>query len=116
MGCPEGGVWGLGSGLGSGVLWVVGIWGIGSAATILALGIVVLALGLWPCVVGDGFHALHGNMLSWLDFARWIWILRVLRQRSVVRGVRGRLMLSLAREGVAWFVGGGSLCGVVSLR
>ena len=45
--------------VGVGVLWGVGMWGVGSASDIWGLGVVVSVVGLRPCVVGDGFHALH---------------------------------------------------------
>ena len=41
------------------VLWGLGMWEVESASAIWGLGVVVSVVGLKPCVVGDGFHALH---------------------------------------------------------
>ena len=83
------------------------MWEDGSASDIWGLDVVVSVIGLRLCVVGDGFRALHWNMLSWLEFACWAWALRVLRRRWVVRGVSGGWMFGLARAGIAWFMCGG---------
>ena len=48
----------MGKGLG-GFGYVSGIWG---------LGVVLGVLGLRTWAVGDGFHGLHWNMLSWFGF------------------------------------------------
>ena len=83
------------------VLWGVGMWEVGSDSAIRGLCMVVSAVGLRPCVVGDESHALHLNILSRLELTRWAWVFLGLRRRWVVRGVSGGWMLSLVRTGVA---------------
>jgi len=39
-------------------LWGVDMWEVGSASAIWGLGVVVSVVGLSPCLVGDGLHAL----------------------------------------------------------
>jgi hypothetical protein len=75
----------------------------------------VSVVRLRPLVVGDGFHALHWKMLSWLEFGRCMRVLRVLRRRWVVRDVSGGCMMDLLRVEGIWCVVGGSLFGVVAL-
>ena len=45
--------------VGVGVLWGVGLREVESASAIWGLGMGVSVVGLRPCVIGDGFHALH---------------------------------------------------------
>ena len=54
-----------------GFCFVSSVWG---------WSMVVSAVRLRPCVVGDGFYALHWKVLSWLEFGRCVKILRVLRR------------------------------------
>jgi hypothetical protein len=70
---------------------------------------VVSAIRLRPCLVGDGFHALYENMLSWLEFGRCVRVLRVLHRRWVVRDFSGGCMMGLLRVVDIWCVVGGVL-------
>ena len=75
---------------------------------------VVSAVRLRPCVAGGGIHALHWNMLSWLEFGCFR-VLRGLRLRWVGRVVSGGCMLGFVRGEIAWVVGGGSLGELIAL-
>jgi len=91
--------------------WGMGMEGIGSVSSIWGWGVVVSGVGLRPCVVGGGFHALYWNMLSWLEFGRYTWVLRCLRRGWVLQDVSGGCMLGLVRVEVAWFIYGGRCVG-----
>ena len=65
-----------------------------------------------PCVVGEGFHALHWKMLSWFVFGCLMRALRILRWPWVVRDARGEFIVGFLRVIGLWCVGWGSLCGV----
>ena len=77
------------------------------------MGVVVSAERVRPCVSGGGIHALHWNMLSWLELgcSRG---LRGLRIRRAGRAVSGGCTLGFVRGDVACVVGGGSLGGLVA--
>jgi hypothetical protein len=76
---------------------------------------IVSVVGLRLCVVGDGFHILHLNMLSWLGCGRCVRVLRVLRRECVVRDVSGGCMMCSLWVVDVCYVVGGSLCEVVAL-
>ena len=101
--------------VGAGVSRGAGMEGFVIVSSIWGWGMVVSAVRLKPCVVGDGFLALHWKMLSWLEFDRCVRILRVLRWVWVVREVSGGCMMGSLRVGDIWCVVGGLLCGMVAL-
>jgi len=96
-GLPRVGCLGTWEGVGERVSWGVGIGKVEFTLFICGLGMAVSIVGLRPFVVGDGFHALHWNMLSWLEVGRCTWVLRGLRRQWVVRDVSGGCMLVLLR-------------------
>ena len=69
----------------------------------------VVLLRTWA--VGEGFHALHWNMLSWFGFCTRV--LRGFLFGLVVRVVAGGFMLWLGRSDVERGIGGW-VCGVVA--
>ena len=75
----------------------------------MVLGVV----GLRTWAAGDGFHALHWNMLSLFGFCTKM--LRGFFFGCVVRVVAGGCMLWLGRSGVDRFVGRW-VCGVLTSR
>jgi len=95
--------------------WGVGMEGFGSFSSIWGWGTEVPVERSRPCVVGKGFHALHWKMLSWLEFGRCMWVLRILRRGWVVRDICGGCVMGFLRVEVVWCVGGGSMYAVVAL-
>jgi len=67
---------------------------------------VLSRVGLRPCVVEDGFHALHWKMLRYLEFGCCMRVLRVFRRRCVVRDVSGCCKAGLLRVEDVWFIDG----------
>ena len=57
--------WGACEWRGLGVFIGVRLGGFGSVSGIWGLGVVLVVVGLITWAVGDEFHALHWNMLSW---------------------------------------------------
>ena len=61
----------------------------GSASGVWGLGMVVPVVGLRAWLAGDGFQALHWNMLNWSEFGRCTRVLRVFCRGWVVTAVIG---------------------------
>jgi len=66
VGCLRAGVW-----KGIRVTWGVGM-DFGSSSSIWGWIMGMSGVRLRPCVVGEGFHALHWKMLSWFRFSCWM--------------------------------------------
>ena len=80
-----------------------GVDGYGSVLGVESLGVSMVGLVPRACMVGDGFHALHWNMLSWVGCC--IGVFRGFHFGWVVRDVVGGLILWLGRFGVGWVLG-----------
>ena len=77
------------------------------------LGVVSEVVWLKTWAVGEGFHALHWNMLSWFVFCSRV--LRGFLFGRVVRVVFGGIMLWMERSDVGRVIGGW-VCGLVTSR
>ena len=62
---------------------------LGSASVVWRVGMAVTVMGLRAWAAGDGFQALHWNVLSWSEFGRCTRVLRVFHREWVVRIVMG---------------------------
>ena len=78
--------------------------GFGSVSGVERPGVLMGVVVLRACMVGDGFHALHWNMLNW--FGCFINVFRGFLFGWVVRDVVGGWILCLGLFGVGWVLGG----------
>ena len=91
----------------------VGFGGCGLVSVIWRLGVVSEAAWLRTWSVGEGFHALHWNMLSWFVFCPTV--LRGFLFGREVRVVSGGVILWMKRSDVGRGIGGW-VCGLVTTR
>ena len=84
--------------------------GVGFVSVCLGPGVSSMIGVLRACAIGDGFQALHWNMLSCLCF--WVGVLLCLVVVCILRGDVGGLSLCLESFGVVRVVGVG-VCGML---
>ena len=89
---------------GCGVPVSVGFGGCGLVSVIWDVGVVSEVVWLRSWAVGEGFHALHWNMLGWFVFCSTV--LRGFLFVRVVRLVSGGVMLWMERSDVEQGIGG----------